>query len=69
MGEVGPWLTPGGVLLLLAWSVVRGWLIPRAWHQERIGDYKAALDAQKETIAEKDRQLSILLGMSREPSS
>lgn len=54
----GPW----GVLLFTAMSIIRGWLIPRRTHLDRVGDLKAAIAALEETVAEKDRQLAILLG-------
>lgn len=60
----GPWAVP----CLL---VMFGWLIPRWTHRERIADYKAALKASEATVAERERQISIMLGRDRdrEPSS
>lgn len=58
----GPW----GIVGLVVVSLVRGWLIPRSTHRERIGDYKAAAEDKDETIAELRKQVSILLGLHRE---
>lgn len=69
MGEVVPWLTPGGVLLWLGWLVVRGSLIPRRTHLDRIEDYKATIEDKNKTIAELRLQLSIMLGFSPDPPS
>ena len=54
----GPWT----LVSLFVVSILRGWLIPRRTHQDRIGDLKAAIAALEDTVAEKDKQLSILLG-------
>lgn len=59
----GPW----GLIALVVVSLVRGWLVPRSAHRERIDDYKATIVAKDVTIAELRDQLSILLGKSREP--
>lgn len=59
----GPW----GIVGLVVVSLVRGWLIPRSTHRERIGDYKMALKDKDVTIAEQRQQVSILLGLSRGP--
>ena len=55
----GPW----GLVGLAVLSVWRGWLIPRSTHRERVADLKAAIDAQAKTIAERDKQIGILLGL------
>jgi len=59
----GPW----GIIALVVVSLVRGWLIPRSTHRERIDDYKATIVAKDRTIAELQDQRDILLGKSREP--
>lgn len=66
VGEVVPWLTPGGALLLLGLSVVRGWLVPRSTHREFIQVLEKTIDDKNATIAEQRRQLAILLGFSPE---
>jgi hypothetical protein len=43
-------------------SLVRGWLIPRRTHLDRVGDLKAAIAALEETVAEQKQQIGILLG-------
>lgn len=54
----GPWGIVGfGVL-----SLIRGWLIPRSWHLERIQDYKDTIKAQHDEIAELKSQRATLLG-------
>lgn len=60
----GPW----GLVALTVVSLIRGWLIPRSWHRERIADLKAAMAADKETIREQKAQIAILLGGVREPT-
>ena len=63
MWEVlAPLLANGSTLALLGIAVARGWLVPYRWHQDRVGDLKVAIAALKDTVAEKDRQISILLG-------
>jgi hypothetical protein len=59
----GPW----GIIALVVVSLVRGWLIPRTTHKERIADYQAAIAEYRATIAELREQRDILLGKSREP--
>lgn len=61
--KAGPW----GLLALVVVSLVRGWLIPRSTHRDRVADYKAALADKDATIAEQRKQISILLGLTREP--
>lgn len=54
----GPWgLISFGVL-----SILRGWLIPRRTHMDRVADLKAAIKALEATVAEREKQISILLG-------
>lgn len=54
----GPW----GLLGLVVVSVIRGWLIPRRLHLDRVGDLKAAIAALEATVAEQKQQINILLG-------
>jgi len=61
----GPWALIGMVVL----SIVRGWLIPRRTHLDRVADLKAAISALEETVHEQKTQMGILLGRVREPSS
>lgn len=56
----------GGPWVLLALLVVRGWLIPRWTHLQITGFMQRTIDAQKETIAERDKQIAIMLGSQRE---
>ena len=56
----GPWT----LISLFVLSILRGWLIPHRTHQDRVSDLKAAIAALEETVAEKDKQISILLGRS-----
>jgi hypothetical protein len=60
--SIGPWLTPGGLIALTVLSLIRGWLIPRSWHRERIQDYKDTIAAKDATIAELKAQIAVLLG-------
>lgn len=61
----GPWGLVGfGVL-----SLMRGWLIPARTHDrivtlinQRAEDYKAAYETERNTVAERERQLGIVLG-------
>lgn len=61
----GPW----GVIVFGVVSILRGWLIPRRVHLDRVADLKAAIDAQRETIAEQKQQIGILLGRVKEPTA
>ena len=54
----GPWT----LVSLFVLSILRGWVIPRRTHQDRVSDLKAAIAALEETVVEKDKQISILLG-------
>jgi len=51
-----------GLLGLVVFSIIKGWLIPRAWHRERIKDYQEANALLRDTVREKDVQIGILLG-------
>lgn len=66
--SVGSAVAQGGPWGLLALLVVFGWLIPRSTHRDRIADLKDTIATQKATIAEKDEQIAILLGRTREPA-
>ncbi len=59
----GPW----SIIAFGVFSILRGWLIPRWWHQERIADYKRALAASEATVHEKDIQIGMLLGRPKDP--
>lgn len=59
----------GGPWVLLALLVVRGWLIPRWTHLQITTFMQRTIDAQKDTIAELNKQVSVLLGQQREPPS
>jgi hypothetical protein len=59
----GPW----GLIALVVVSLIRGWLIPRTTHLDRVNDFKAAIAAKDATIAEQKDQISALLGRAREP--
>jgi hypothetical protein len=61
----GPWgLVAFGVL-----SILRGWLIPRRTHMDRVADLKAAISALEVTVREREKQIGILLGQgAREPT-
>ena len=65
----GPW----GLVGLMVVAILRGWLIPRTTHLDRIGDlkqraedYKAAWEAERNISAERQQQVSILLGRGKE---
>lgn len=58
----------GGISGLVVVSIIRGWLIPRRTHLDRVADLKAAIAALEETVHEQKTQISILLGRAREPS-
>lgn len=61
----GPW----GLVGLVVVSLIRGWLIPRTTHRDRIADYRAAIADKDATIAELRAQQAILLGArAREPT-
>ncbi len=56
------WVGNGSLGALVVVSLVRGWLIPRRTHLDRVGDLKAAIAALEETVAEQKQQIGILLG-------
>lgn len=60
----GPW----GIIGFIVLSIIRGWLIPRAWHRERIADYQRALAAAEATVHERDNQIGMLLGRPIDPA-
>lgn len=57
----------GGVSGLVVVSLVRGWLIPRRTHLDRVADLKAAIAALEETVHEQKTQIGILLGRKDVP--
>ena len=61
----GPWALVGLVVV----SLIRGWLIPRTTHSDRIADYKAAVKALEATVAEQKQTIAILTAARlREPT-
>lgn len=60
----GPW----AVICMVVYSIIRGWLIPRRTHLDRVADLKAAIAALEETVRERETQVGILLGRVREPN-
>jgi hypothetical protein len=64
IAQGGPW----GLLALVVISLIRGWLIPRSWHRDRIADYQRAVDALEATVAEQKQQIAVLLG-ARTPTA
>jgi hypothetical protein len=56
------WVGNGSLGVLVVVSLVRGWLIPRRTHLDRVADLKAAIAALEETVHERETQISILLG-------
>jgi hypothetical protein len=54
----GPW----GLVSLCVVSILRGWLVPRRVHLDRVSDLKATIAALEATVAEREKQVSILLG-------
>lgn len=62
-----PIAVQGGPWVLLALLVVRGWLIPRWTHLQITKYMQRTIDAQEATIAERDKQIAILLGRKQDP--
>lgn len=59
---VGPGpITAGALMAALGWAVLRGWLIPRPWHRERVNDWRELAD-RWEKIAEKERAINETYG-------
>lgn len=69
MWELAAQVGPSGLLTLVAVSLLRGWLVPRSQLLREIGYLERANQALEATVVEKDRQLQILLGHPREPTS
>ena len=63
--QAGPW----GLIAFVVLAILRGWLIPRRTHMDRVGDLKAAIAALEATVHEQKGQIGILLGRVREPTS
>lgn len=64
-----PWALLAAVVFYLVRALVTGGLVTRREHENRVADLKEALTAkdktietQRETIGERERQVSILLG-------
>jgi hypothetical protein len=60
---------PSALLGLVIVSIVRGWLIPKVSHEREIAYRERTITALEETVAEQHKQIGILLGRLREPSS
>lgn len=67
MDSLLPIAVQGGPWVLLALLVVRGWLVPRATHLREIGYMQRTITALEATVAEREKQISILLGQLKEP--
>ncbi len=64
LGQLGPTgLLAGFVVLLMT-----GRLISRTVHLDRVNDLKRAITALEATVAERERQISILMGRPQVPS-
>lgn len=59
----GPW----ALVSMFVLSVLRGWLIPRWTHLERVGDLKDAIAKLERTVDEREHQIDLLLGHARGP--
>ena len=69
LSQGGPWAIVVGQWTLMGLSVVRGWLVPRSIHRERVADLQAAIVDKNATIAAQQAQLAVLLGArAREPT-
>lgn len=70
IAELAGWANIGavGLLSVVFLAVMTGWLIPRWTHLERVRDFKETIASQKATIAERDKQIDILLGRVKEPT-
>jgi hypothetical protein len=53
---------PPAVIAFGVLSIMRGWLIPRSVHEDRVSDLKATIAALQATNAEREHQIGILLG-------
>ncbi len=60
---------PSALLGLVILSIVRGWLIPKTTHEREIGYRERTITALEATVAEREKQIAILLGRLREPPS
>ncbi|HEX8106115.1 MAG TPA: hypothetical protein VF516_00240 [Kofleriaceae bacterium] len=64
LGQLGP----SGLLAGYIVSQMTGRLISRTVHLDRVNDLKAAIAALEATVAERERQIGILMGRPRDPS-
>lgn len=58
----GPW----GLVGLVVVSLIRGWLIPRTTHREIVGRLENAIKALEATVAEREKQVGLLLSRGKE---
>lgn len=65
--KAGPWGIAIGVILTVLYALMRGELIPRSTHEDRVSDLKAAITALEATVREREAQIATLLGRAREP--
>lgn len=54
-----------GLVSLTVVALIRGWIIPRTTHREIVSRLENAIKALEATVAEKDKQVSILLGRDK----
>lgn len=59
---------PLGIVALAVISLIQGWLIPRRTHEDRVADLKATIAALEATVAERERQISIMLERVKAPT-
>jgi len=67
-GEVGPWALLVSLFVWIVTLVMTGRLISRTVHLDRVNDLKAAIAALEATVAERERQISVLMGRPQGPS-
>lgn len=60
----GPW----GLVGLVVVSLIRGWLIPRTTHREIVGRLENAIKALEATVAEREKQVGLLLARGKDPA-
>lgn len=61
-------LGPSGLLAGYILAQMTGRLISRTVHLDRVNDLKATIKALEATLAERERQISILMGRPQVPS-
>lgn len=65
MAQGGPWALAALVITMVVTALVRGWLIPRSTHMDRVGDLKQTIARLEATVEVREQQINVLLSGAR----